>query len=84
MNRPEAVSLLRKFNSRLDANPEYARRARSRPLDQLLNELYGSVPNEVLDEYILAVKTHGLTWDDIAVDVHSLAGEMIGNALRQF
>ncbi len=84
MDRSKAISLLRGFNSRLDANPEYARRARSRPIPQLLNELCGSVPDDVLDLYTTAVQTHNLTWDDIAVDVHSLAGEMIGNALRQF
>lgn len=84
MDRSKAISLLRGFNSRLDANPEYARRARSRPLPQLMSELYGVVPDAVLDQYTAAIQTHNLTWEDIAVDVHSLAGEMIGNALRQF
>lgn len=83
MDKAEAIHLLRGFNSRLDANPEYARRARSRPLSQLLNELYGVIPDETLDQYVSAVKTYGLTWDDIEVDVYTFAAEVIVNALRR-
>lgn len=81
--RQAAVALLRGFNDRIDERPEYAARARSVPLPDLLRSMRGHVDDSTLDAYLRAVDEHNLTWADIQTDVYTIAAGAIVEALRR-
>lgn len=83
MTREEAIALLRQFDTKLDAQPAYASRARAMPLLDLLRSMRGYVDEATLDLYLEAVETHGLAWADVHVDVYAIAAEAIVGGTRQ-
>ena len=81
--RAAAVDLLRAFDARLDAQPEYAARARAIPLRDLLSNLRGHVDDSRLDAYLQAVDEHGLTWADVHADVYTFTAEVLVEAMQR-
>lgn len=81
--REAAIALLRGFDARLDAQPDYAARARAIPLPDLLLSLRRYIDESTLDAYLRAVEEHNLTWADLQVDVYTIAAEVIVGAVRR-